>query len=385
MSGSGTWVRGGSPDAKISLYYTDFAGAVQFVAKRTRLLYSVGFCTTESPDTGTNAMADTGQPPSRAPAPDDTEQMLACYRRMVLIRKFEEALNDLFSRNLLGGTSHFCIGQEACAVGVISVARDTDYLVSNHRGHGHLLARGLEPERVMAELMGKQTGYCGGRGGSQHMCAMDKAFLGTNGITGGGIPIATGGAYALKYKNTDRIVIAFFGDGASNQGTFHESLNMAALWKLPVLYVCENNLYGMSAPVEASTAGPSIAGRAAAYGITGNTCDGMDLLAIREMAAHMIDDVRSGSGPALLELRTYRYCGHSKNDPRVYRDREEEDQWHANDCLARTAGVLSRRGVEKHVLNAVTDQVRNEVDAAVEAAMSAPHGDRKHALGGVYA
>ncbi len=309
----------------------------------------------------------------------------AYFRRMVLIRCFEEALSDLFSRNLLGGTSHFCIGQEACAVGVVSALRETDWLVSNHRGHGHLLARGLDPSRVMGELMGKITGYCGGRGGSQHMCSMADHFLGTNGITGGGIPIGTGAALALRYRGSDDIVAVFFGDGASNQGTFHESLNMAALWKLPVLYVCENNGYGMSNPVCRAVAAGGILERAAAYGIPGRRADGMDLNAVLEHTAALAAAVRAGAGPALLELETYRFCGHSKNDPRVYRSREEEADWQHRDCLERSAAHLRRLGLSEAAIEALRQEARQTIDAAVAAALAAPCGGRDHALGGVYA
>ena len=311
--------------------------------------------------------------------------LLEAHERMVVIRCFEEALSDLFARNLLGGTSHFCIGQEACAVGVVTAVRPTDWLVSNHRGHGHLLARGLDPARVMGELLGKLTGYCGGRGGSQHMCAMDHYFLGTNGITGGGLPIGTGAALATKCRQRDDIVVVFFGDGASNQGTFHESLNMAALWQLPVLYVCENNGYGMSNPVHESTAGGTIAGRAAAYRMRGETADGMDLAGVMSTTAAMAAAVRAGEGPALLELTTYRYCGHSKNDPRVYRSREEEAAWELRDCIRRTAAYLMARGVPAAELEEARLRAQACVDRAVETAMSAPVGGRDHALGGVYA
>lgn len=313
------------------------------------------------------------------------EQLTACFRRMLLIREFEEALGDLFTRNLLGGTSHFCIGQEACAVGVVGAVRESDWLVSNHRGHGHLLARGLEPRRVMAELLGRADGYCGGRGGSQHMCAMDLCFLGTNGITGGGIPIGTGAAWALKYQERDDIAVVFFGDGASNQGTFHESLNMAALQKLPVLFVCENNGYGMSNPAAQAMAVPSVAQRAAAYAIPGVVADGMDLLAVLAAAGELAENVRAGQGPALLELTTYRFCGHSKNDPRVYRTREEEAAWAERDCLAVAARTLAERGVPQAEIEQVRAEVRQEMAATVEQALAAPTGDRAHALGGVYA
>lgn len=314
-----------------------------------------------------------------------TPELTECFRKMLLIRYFEEALSDLFSRNMVGGTSHFCIGQEACAVGVVSAAQPDDVIVSNHRGHGHLLARGLDPMRVMAELLGRETGYCGGRGGSQHMCAMDMAFLGTNGITGGGIPIATGAAFALKYQERPQIVLAFFGDGASNQGTFHESLNMASLWKLPVLYICENNLYGMSISVANSVASGTVAARAPAYDMPASNCDGMDVLAVREHTARMIEHVRSGAGPALLELHTYRYCGHSKNDARLYRTREEEAEWHGRDCLDHTATYLRERGLSQADIDALKQSVHAHVDQIVDVASQQPYGDETHALGGVYA
>ncbi len=314
--------------------------------------------------------------------PDD---ILQCYGQMLLIREFEEALSELFTKNLIGGTSHFCIGQEACAVGVVSETRADDYLVSNHRGHGHLLARGLDPVRVMAELLGRTSGYCGGRGGSQHMSAMDLCFLGTNGITAGGIPIATGAAYALQYQGTEQLVVAFFGDGASNQGTFHESLNMAGLWRLPVLYVCENNLYGMSAPVAASTASTPIAARAECYAMRGETCDGMDVVQVKQATRELLDHVRAGNGPALLELMTYRYCGHSKNDARVYRTRDEEAHWHERDCLALTECWLRDNGVADADIDATRATVKSRIEAAVAEAMACPAGTEQDAVGGVYA
>jgi pyruvate dehydrogenase E1 component alpha subunit len=312
-------------------------------------------------------------------------ELESCFRRMLLIRRFEESLGDLFTKNLLGGTSHFCIGQEACAVGVVAAARETDWLVSNHRGHGHLLARGLDPFRVMAELMGREAGYCGGRGCSQHMCAMDLHFLGTNGITGGGIPIGTGAAWALKYQEKDDIAIVFFGDGAGNQGTFHEALNMASLWKLPVLFVCENNGYGMSNPTASSTAVAQVADRAAAYSMPGQTADGMNVRTVIQASQDMIDHVRSGAGPALLELMTYRFCGHSKNDPRVYRTREEEAIWGERDCLSVATQLLREAGASDDEIETVREAVAQDMADVVERALAAPVGSREHALGGVYA
>jgi TPP-dependent pyruvate/acetoin dehydrogenase alpha subunit len=310
---------------------------------------------------------------------------LDMYRRMVLIRTFEETLSDLFGKGVLGGTSHFCIGQEACAVGVIDAARPTDWLVSNHRGHGHLLARGLDTAKVMGELMGKIIGYCRGRGGSQHLCAMDKCFLGTNGITGGGIPIATGAAFALKYQKTDRIAIVFFGDGASNQGTFHESLNIASLWKLPILFVCENNLYGMSNPTAKSCASGTIAPRAAAYAMPGAAHDGFDVQTVYDAASQAIARIREGGGPELLELMTYRFCGHSKNDPRVYRTREEEEEMRQRDCIAVLKQKLPSLGYDQETITQTALSARQEVAKAAEVALAAPTGGLADATEGVFA
>lgn len=310
---------------------------------------------------------------------------LDMYRRMVLIRTFEETLSDLFSKGVLGGTSHFCIGQEACAVGVIDAARDDDWLISNHRGHGHLLARGLDTARVMGELMGKTTGYCRGRGGSQHLCAMDKHFLGTNGITGGGIPIATGAGFAMKYQKSDQIAIAFFGDGASNQGTFHESLNIASLWKLPILYVCENNLYGMSNPTAKSCASGTIAPRAAAYAMQGTCHDGLDVQNVYEATTAAIERVRNGNGPELIELMTYRMCGHSKNDPRVYRTKEEEESMRQKDCIANLEAKLITMSYEQKQIDETANLARQEVAAAAQNALDAPVGDLSDAIEGIFA
>lgn len=311
--------------------------------------------------------------------------LLEFYGRMQRIRSFEESLAELFGQGVLGGTSHFCIGQEACAVGVIGALRETDWLVSNHRGHGHLLARGLELARVAGELLGRLNGYCRGRGGSQHLCAMDRCFLGTNGITGGGIPIGAGAALALHYRGSQDIAAVFFGDGASNQGTFHETLNMAALWRLPLLLVCENNLYGMSNPVDKACAGGRVGPRAAAYGIPAAECDGMQVEAVHAAAAAAAAHVRSGSGPFLLELMTYRHCGHSKNDARVYRTRTEETAMRERDCLKLCREQLLARGVPEAVVAAAETAARSAVAAAMAEALETPAGGEADALGGIYA
>ena len=313
------------------------------------------------------------------------QTLLDCYARMCLIRAFEEKLAELFSQGLLGGTSHFCIGQEACAVGVITAAREDDWLISNHRGHGHLLARGLELQKVMSELLGRSDGYCGGRGGSQHLSAPEKFFLGTNGITGGGLPIATGAALALQYRGSTQVAIVFFGDGASNQGTFHESLNMASLWKLPVLYVCENNRYGMSNPVEKACAGGRVSARAQAYCLPADTADGSDVEAVAQAASKALEQVRSGAGPFLLELLTYRHCGHSKNDPRIYRSKAEEQQMWERDCLRITRDKLLRRGIPDGRLEQLKTQAAEQVQAAAQQSLQAPFSSREETLAGVFA
>ena len=295
----------------------------------------------------------------------DNSRELDFFRLMCRIRLFEERVDRLFAEGKMDGTTHLSMGQEACAVGAVSALEKQDHVVSNHRGHGHILARGAPPDLVMAELMGKRTGLCAGRGGSQHMCAVDIGFLGTNGITGGGIPIATGAALSAKYKGESRVVLCFFGDGAANQGTFHESLNMAALWSLPIVYFCENNLYGMSTHVSRATKSASIADRAAAYGMPGTFVDGMDVLAVNAAAAAAVSRARKGEGPTLIEARTYRFCGHSKSDRCLYRSREEEAGWRKRDPLI----VLASRLLEAGTAQKELERVRAEESARIEAAV----------------
>lgn len=292
------------------------------------------------------------------------ETGLEYYRLMLVIRLLEEKVAWLFSRDQISGTCHLCVGQEACAVGAVSALAGPDLVVSTHRGHGHFLAKGGDPGRLMAELTGKSAGYCRGKGGTQHLSAMELGFVGTNGITGGGIPLATGLGLAAARRKTGQVVLCFFGDGASNQGTFHESLNMAALWKLPVVYVCENNGYAMSMPVERGVSVRDIALRACAYGMPGSTVDGMDLLAVRESVFKAVSAARAGRGPTLIEAKTYRFSGHSKSDRRAYRTREEEHDWSARDPLKRWREWLLARGVEESVLVAVERSAESCVEAA---------------------
>ena len=312
------------------------------------------------------------------------DEHLEYYRTMLQIRLFEEKIDWLFSRDMIEGTSHLCIGQEAVAVGAISAIRSEDYVVSTHRGHGHLIAKGARTDKLMAELMGKGTGYCRGKGGSQHISIKEISFLGTNGITGGGIPVATGAALSMKLQNIPRIVLSFFGDGASNQGTFHESLNMASLWKLPIVYICENNLYGMSMPVNRSTSVTDIANRAVAYNMPGKIVDGMDLFAVRETVKEAADNARNGKGPTLIEAKTYRFKGHSKSDQRKYRTREEENAWKQKDSIITFRKYLIARNCEESEIEEIEASVREEIEMAVEFAQKSSYAPDAAAFEGSY-
>jgi pyruvate dehydrogenase E1 component alpha subunit len=297
-------------------------------------------------------------------------ELLEYYRQMLLIREFERAVLSFFEAKectKIFGTTHLYIGQEAVAVGACACLDKDDYITSTHRGHGHFLAKGGDPRRIMAELFGRRTGYSKGRGGTQHMGDIRIGHLGSNGITGGGIPIATGAAFSIKYRGTTQVVVCFFGDGAVNEGVFHESLNMAALWNLPVIYVCENNLYAMSTPVSAAFPVKDIAERARAYNMPGVVSDGMDVLDVKEKVGAAVQRAREGRGPSLVECKTYRFVGHSKSDRCLYRTREEEAQWRRRDPIHLLKQRLIEHelctpeacsAVERHVKEAVEDAVR---------------------------
>lgn len=271
--------------------------------------------------------------------------MLRWYHTMLVIRFFEQKVEELFAKGLIRGTSHTAIGQEAVAVGVASAIKNGDYVTSTHRGHGHFIACGGDPRYIMAELYGKSTGYSSGRGGSQMMANFAIGFIGANGITGGSIPVATGIALSIKLQRRGSIVVCLFGDGASNQGTFHESLNMAGLWKLPIVYVCENNKYAMSMHVSRAVPVDNIAVRANSYGFEGIIVDGNDMLAVRNVVIEAIQKARNGSGPTLVECKTYRLSGHSRGDPKVYRSREEEEIAWQDDPIKRFKAFLQSRGI----------------------------------------
>lgn len=285
--------------------------------------------------------------------------------RMLLIRQFEERVDALFAAGELKGTSHLAVGQEATAVGAIAALAPDDYVTSTHRGHGHFLAKGGDPRRIMAELFGKASGYSHGRGGTQHMADFSLGFLGMNGITGGMLAIATGAAFSARYRRSEQIALAFFGDGASNQGCVHECMNLAAIWQLPVIFFCENNGYAMSSPAASMLRLPDIAARAAGYGMPGEVLDGNDVLAVRAAVARAAARARSGEGPTLLEAKTYRQLGHSRGDQRVYRTREEEAEWAARDPITRFINWLRAQGeLSDTRLQTLTQEVHDEIVAA---------------------
>ncbi len=294
-------------------------------------------------------------------------------RKMYLIRRFEEGAEECYTRGLIHGTMHLSIGQEASAVGICMPLTDTDQITSTHRGHGHCVAKGAEVKRMFAEFFGKETGYCKGRGGSMHIADFSKGNLGANGIVGGGIPIAVGAALSAKRLKTGAVVVCFFGDGANNEGSFHESLNMAAIWKLPVVFVCENNKYGMSVSTERSTAVKSIAERAAAYSMPGVTVDGNDFSAITEASERAVAAARAGQGPSLIESMTYRWRGHSKSDRNRYRTKEEIAEWMAKDPIERFAVVLREHGILNGIeQKSMEEDVNREIAESIEFARNSP-------------
>ncbi len=305
---------------------------------------------------------------------------------MLLIRAFEERMLKLVSDGSIRGTTHPYVGQEAVAVGACFPLRRDDWVVSTHRGHGHLLAKGGDPNRLMAELFGKIAGYGGGKGGTQHMADFAVGHLGSNGITGGGIPVGTGAALSAKMRGTDQVVAVFFGDGATNQGTFHESLNLAALWHLPVIFVCENNGYAMSTSVRQACAIEQLAERAASYGMPGVQVDGMDVVVVRDAMRGAVERARAGRGPTLLECKTYRFLGHSKSDQRVYRSREEEAAWRQRDPIIRLREAMLENGLDKATeLDALARQALAAVDTAVDFAQASPFPPPSAATEGVFA
>ena len=316
----------------------------------------------------------------------DKDKMIEMYRKMLEIRLFEEKVFELYGQNLVPGTIHLYAGEEAVAVGVCSNLRRDDYIVSTHRGHGHCIAKGARLDKTMAEILGKKTGYCKGKGGSMHIADFSVGVLGATAVVGAGIPIATGAGLSIKLRGTNQVTACFFGDGASNQGTFHEGVNMAAVWKLPVLFVCENNLYAMGTRQTQVMLTKDIAKRAAAYGIPGVSVDGNDVLAVYEATREAVKRARSGGGPTLIECKTYRHKGHSRFDPAIYRPKEEVEEWLKKDPIRRLKGQLLENG---DISDAEAMQMEREVSEAVEAAVKfaidSPTPAPEEALEDVYA
>jgi len=299
--------------------------------------------------------------------------VLSLYERMLLIRQFEDRVKVLFLEGIMPGTIHQCQGQEATAVGICAALSPSDFITSTFRGHGHALAKGLSVQEMLDELFGAVTGCCKGKGGSMHMGNLDKGMVPGIAIVAGGIPVATGMALAFKLQKTQQVVACFFGDGAVAEGAFHEALNMAALWKLPVLFVCENNLYGASTRIDQVMKNTRVSDRAASYGFRGETVDGNDVLAVYEAAVRATQECRTGQGPVLLELLTYRRTGHSRRDPCHYQPKEERSAWSQNDPVIRFAEALLADGnIDQADLDQIQVRVDGEIECAVEKAKAAP-------------
>ena len=300
------------------------------------------------------------------------DDVVGALRRMHRIRRFEEAAEDSYIRGLSYGTMHLSIGQEATAVGACTPLGDTDYVTSTHRGHGHCIAKGAELKPMFAEFLGRESGYCKGRGGSMHIAEPAKGNLGANGIVGGGLPIAVGAALSAKKRRTGAVAVAFFGDGANNEGAFHEALNLASIWKLPVIFVCENNQYAMSMAMDRATAVANVADRAAAYAIPGVIVDGNDFAAVAEASFAATERARAGEGPTLIEAKTYRTRGHSRSDRNRYRSREEIEAWKARDPIARFEAEIVALGLvaEARVAEIAAEVEKEMAEAAAEASAS---------------
>ena len=305
------------------------------------------------------------------------EKLIELYMNMVKIRKFEETAANLFAEGLIPGLVHLYIGEEAVAVGVCANLRKEDYIVSTHRGHGHCIAKGGDIKKMMAELLGKRTGYSKGHGGSMHMVVPEIGVMGSSGIVGAGIPIAAGLGLAIELKQTNQVAICFFGDGASNTGTFHEGINLAAVWKLPVIFVCENNLYAISVPIHRSTSVKNVADRAVAYGIPGVVVDGMDVTAVYKAVQRAVSRAREGKGPTLVECKTYRFRGHYEGDPKkggTYRSGDEMLEWEKKCPISNFKAKLIEKGIlaEKEA-EEIEQKCTKEIEEAVEFAKKSPY------------
>jgi len=305
--------------------------------------------------------------------PIGKEKLIDMFKTMVRIRAFEERVSNEFAAGNIPGAVHLYIGEEAIATGTCANLRPDDYITSTHRGHGHLIAKGGRTDRMMAELYGKKTGYCKGKGGSMHIADPGIGILGANGIVGGGIPIAGGAALSAQMRDTGQVVVCFLGDGASNRGTFHEGVNMAACWNLPVVYIIENNMYAEKTRISDMSRVPNLADRASSYGIPDVTVDGNDVIAVYEAVSEAVARARTGEGPTLVECKTYRWHGHYEGDPQTYKPKEEVEEWQKKDPVPAfrkrliEMGVLAQRDAEK-----IARDVDEEIEKAVKYARESP-------------
>ncbi|MBI5120573.1 MAG: pyruvate dehydrogenase (acetyl-transferring) E1 component subunit alpha [Rhodospirillales bacterium] len=322
-------------------------------------------------------MATAKQKSGKAPSQSDADNLLKLYRDMLLIRRFEEKAGQLYGMGLIGGFCHLYIGQEAVVVGLTAATRQGDSFITSYRDHGHMLACGMDPKGVMAELTGRSTGYSKGKGGSMHMFSREKGFFGGHGIVAAQVPLGTGLAFGHKYREDGGVCLCFLGDGAVNQGQVYESFNMAALWKLPVIYVVENNKYGMGTSVERASASTELHRRGDAYGIPGVAVDGMDVLEVEKLARKWLAHAREGKGPVVLEMKTYRYRGHSMSDPAKYRSKEEVSKVRAEhdpiDTLAKK--LLEGKLASEEQLKEIDRQVKEICTDAAEFSQSSPEPD----------
>jgi len=313
---------------------------------------------------------------SKTNAAVEVERWMRMYRRMVMIRLFEEQVNELYTRALMPGLAHLYVGEEAVAVGICEALQPDDYITSTHRGHGHCLAKGASPDRMFAELLGKEAGYCRGKGGSMHIADPATGNLGANAIVGGSTGIATGAAFSSKYLGTKQIAVCFFGEGALGQGVLYEAMNLASLWKLPVIYACETNLYNEYTHYSETTAG-DLLGRGRAFGLQSESVDGQDMRAVYATAKKLIERARSGGGPAFLLCNTYRYTGHHVGDinREYYRSKQEEQEWKTERDPIKNFGdwLVAQKFADAATLEGIQNEVRGEMKAAVEFAIAAPY------------
>jgi len=335
-----------------------------------------------------DAPADAEKQPSQSPSAieEDRATLLKIFHHMLLIRRFEEKCAESYSLGKIGGFCHLYIGQEAVGVGAISALRDDDYVITSYREHGQAIAKGISPEAVMAELYGKAGGCSQGKGGSMHLFDKNVNFLGGHGIVGGQIPLGTGLAFASKYQDTDRVTLCFFGEAAVNQGAFHESLNMAQLWKLPCIYICENNQYGMGTSLARSMSLQDVSEKARAYGMASEFVDGMDVLAMRRATQRAIERARKDYLPTLIEARTYRYMGHSMSDPGNYRTRAEIEKYQERDPIKAFTATLKENGLlSDQDIAGFEAQVKEQVESSVRFAEESPEPDPSELYTHVYA